>query len=234
MVYTVTELITRSWYLSGIVSKEEETVSGDQLHDGLNMLNALLSIKTMMQRLIPYYTTYLFTAVIGQEEYFIDDLISAETLTFNIQTVRYTMIRKSRTEYFQTPRANNVISIPFQYHFEREKGGSRLWMYFLPNETYEFTLHGKFSLSDVSLNQDLSLILDQFYIEYLRYALAEYMCQEYNITFQPQSALRLAEFEAQLVDISPIDLTMQKMSCLQGVTSLNYGDINIGKGWRPG
>jgi hypothetical protein len=60
---------------------------------------------------------------------------------------------------------------------------------------------------DVSVTkyQDLSIILDLFYIDYLRYALAEYMCQEYNITFQPQNQAKLNEFETTIFDISPIN-----------------------------
>jgi hypothetical protein len=233
MAYTVTELITRSFYLSGKTAKGLQTVSGEDLNDGLQMLNALLSFKTADQRLIPYFSIYNFTAVIGQEEYFIPNLVMPQTLTFTISTTRYSMISESRDKYFGTPRANDVQSLPYQYFIERCFQGSNLYMYFLPNETYPFQLTGKFSLEDVSLNQDLSTTYDQFYIEYLRYALAEYICQEFNITFQPQSAQKLKEFEQVLIDIGPIDLSMSKMSSLQKANFINYGDINIGRGWRP-
>jgi hypothetical protein len=235
MAYTTTQLITRAWYLSGVVARDEETVTGEQLTDGLNMLNALLSFKTANQRLIPYYQDYEFNGVIGQQKYFIPNLVLTETLTFVLNTVRYSMMLVQRREYFATPRANEINSLPYEYFVERTLGGSNLYMYFSPQDTYLFHLHGKFSLNDVTLGQDLSLTLDAFYIEYLRYALAEYMCQEYNITFQIQSEKKLTEFERVLIDISPIDFTLSKLSVLQRKQSPDiYGQANIGRGYIPG
>lgn len=233
MSYTVTELINESWYLSGIVSKDLETVSGSKLKDGLRMLNSLLSFKTANQRLIPYYKEYSFTAVIGQEKYFIPSLILAETLTFDLTQQRFSMSLKGRQEYFSTCRANNINSLPYIYHIERTFLGSNLYMYYLPDQTYEFKLWGKFSLSDVSLGQDLSLIFDQFYIDYLNYALSEYMCNQYNIQYQPQNQKKLDEFEKVIFDISPIDFGSRKSSFFNKGTTMNYGDYNIGKGYRP-
>lgn len=232
MAFTVTELITRSFYLSNVVASGQETVSGDQLEDGLNMLNAFLAAKTADKRLIPYFKPYVFIAIIGQETYFIPDLIATETLSFTISTVRYPMELIGRNDFFGTARANNVESLPYQYFVERALGGANLSMYFLPNQAYEFTLHGKFSLANVVLNQDLSLILDQYYLDYLRYGLAEYICQEYNIQFQPQQAMYLKRLEKTIYDTSPIDFTTKKKSTLQQKQGADiYGQVNIGKGW---
>lgn len=232
MAYTTTELITSSWYLSSIVARDLETVTGEQLNDGLRMLNAVLAVKTADQRLIPYYTQYDFNAVIGQEKYFIPNLIMAETLAFTLSSVRYPMLLVQRYEYFATSRANNVESLPYQYYIERCYGGSNLYMYFLPADTYEFSIHGKFSILPVSLNQDLSLSFDEYYLEYLRYVLAQYMCQEYNITFQPDNVKYLKQLEKQIFDISPIDFTVQKKSMFQTQQGPDiYGQVNIGHGW---
>lgn len=235
MPETTTQLITRSWYLSGVVSRDLETVTGDQLNDGLTMLNAFLSIKTADQRLIPYYTEYEFPAVIGQEKYFIPDLIQAETLVFYLQQVRYSMQSVGRYQFFGTGRADNVQSLPFQYFIERSFGGSDLYIYFLPDQTYLFRIHGKFSLANVTLGQDLSLTLDEYYREYMRYGLAQYICQEYNISFPDDNKMYLKQLEKILFDISPIDFTIKKKSMLtrrQGADI--YAQANIGKGWVTG
>lgn len=234
MAYTTTQLITRSWYLSGVVSRDLETVTGDQLNDGLDMLNAFLAIKTADQRLIPYYTPYEFSAVIGQEKYFIPDLIQAETLAFYLQQVRYPMQLVGRYEFFGTARADNVLSLPYQYFVERCFEGSNIYLYFLPDQTYLFRIHGKFSLANVRLGQDLSLTLDQYYLEYLRYGLAQYICQEYNITFPPDNKSYLVELEKILFDISPIDFTVKKKSMLtrqQGPDIYAQANITI---WTTG
>lgn len=233
MSYTVTQLITNSWYLSGIVSRDLEEVSFNQLNDGLTMLNAVLAVKTANRRLIPYYTLYDFTLVAGQEKYFIQNLIEVDTATFFIDSVRYSMIPQSRRTYFGTGRVNNIDSLPYNYYVERAFNGANIYLYFLPEQNYPAQLSAKFSLSSVTLNQDLSLTLDMFYIEYLRYALAEYMCEEYQLVLGAQPAQKLKEYEAIITDISPMDLTMSKMSSLQAESGINYADVNIGRGWRP-
>jgi hypothetical protein len=233
MAYSARQLIVNSWYTSGIISQQTQTVSAPKIFDGLNLLNDLLAIKTANTRLIPYYNQLILSAVIGQEGYFIENLIEIESLTFNIGPIRYPMQPASRKKYFATSRVDNINSLPFTYHLEREFGGAKLYIYFFPQSNYPLTLWGKFSLSEVTLDQDLSLTLDRFYIVYLRYALAEYMCAFLNIAMQQPQKEKLEELENMLVDISPIDLSTSKISSLQEVTGINYGDINIGMGWRP-
>ncbi len=236
MPYPATQLITRSWYLSGIVARDEEDVSGDQMNDGLEMLNSVLAIKAADQRMIPYYNDVDFLGVVGQEKYFIENLLLVESLTFTISTVRYSMIPEPRRQYFASPRANDILSLPFQYHVERTLGGSNIYMYFQPQDPYPFKVWGKFALLKVnSLLQDLSLTLDQFYIEYLRYALAQYMCQEYNIMFSPENRDALMSLENTIFDISPIDFTMSKLSFFTGSGGTDiYAQVNIGKSMTPG
>ena len=234
MAYTVTDLITRAYYLSQIVSRELETVSGQQLSDGLIWLNALLSLKSAYSRTIPYYNQYQFSAVPGQEEYFIPNLVQPETFTFNIGPVRYSTQPVSRRPYFGAGRVDNITSLPFDWHFERALGGGNIFLYFLPDTNYPCKIWGKFGLENVTLNQDLLTIYDEFYIDYLRYRLALRICSEFGIPMQPQAMAELEELEEAMTDISPPDLTLTKYSSLQGETGINWGDINIGRGWRPG
>lgn len=234
MAYTARRLITNSYYLAGIVSRSLQSVSGEQLSDGLDLLNDLLAVKAIHQTWIPYYQQYQLSLVHGQEEYFVPYLLQAETLTFNIGPVRYSMAPMARDKYFGDGRVDNISTLPFSWHLERCNGGSKIYIYFLPDENYPVKIWGKFGLASIANeNVDLSATYDLFYINYLRYALAEYMCAEYNITFQPQSQKKLDEIEAQLKDISPIDLHIKKLSTLTNESGINYGDVNIGRGWRP-
>ena len=235
MIYTVSELITRAFYLSGKVAQGFETVTGDDLTTGLFLLNALLDTKSADQRHIPYFKETIFSAIIGQQEYFVEDLLMVESATFNISEVRYSMDLVARRDYFGSGRVDNITSLPYQYHVERTKGGSNIFLYFLPEQNYPIKIWGKFSLADVSLNQDLALTLDLYYIEYLRYALAQYIADENGIILKPQLQKRLAEFEKLIIDISPIDFSMSKYSILQSSDGgLNWADINLGKGWSAG
>ncbi len=234
MAYSALTLITRAWYLSGIVARNLETVSGDQVTDGLFLLNVLLDFKASDVRLIPYFTRYAGTFVVGQEMYYIPNLYDIETMTFNIGTVRYPMNKTTRDVYFGNGRVDNINSLPFQYHLERTYGGSNVWVYFLPEQAYVFNLIGKFALTEVTLMQDMSLVYDQFYLEYLRYALAQFYCNEYNIAFAPEKLQMLRTYEKKLQDVSPPDLTLQKLNFINQDTTINWAFVNLSKGWTPG
>lgn len=233
MAYTARELITNSYYLSGIVSRLTQTVSGDQLKDGLRLLNALLAVKTAHSKLIPYFEKYNLTAVVGQEKYHIDNLILPQTFTFYIGTVRFSSTPKSRDGYFGEGRPT-VQSLPYSYRFERSLGGMDLYLYFIPNTTYPLEIFGKFGLDEIANeNVDLSASYDLYYIEYLRYALAEYLCGDYNIQMNPQNAQKLKELENIVRDISPIDLSCRKISSFGGGRSNDvWSAATLGRGWE--
>lgn len=234
MSYTVAELITRAYYLSQVVARDLQTVTGQQLDDGLIWLNALLSLKSAKTNLIPYYNLYEFAAIPGQEEYFVPLLVQPETLTFNIGPVRYSTAPQSRKPYFGSGRVDNITSLPFNWHFERCLGGSNIFMYFVPSQNYPIKIWGRFGFSDVTYNQDLEQTYEEYYIDYLRYRLAMRICSEYGLPMQPGAYEELMELESAMTDISPPDLSLTKISTLNGQPGINWGDINIGRGWRPG
>jgi hypothetical protein len=232
MAYTTLQLINNAYYESGIVSRGFETVSGQQAIDGLQFLNDLLQDKTVENGLIPYYQEYNFTAVAGQEAYFIPDLINVDTFVFFIDTVRYQTENRARREYFGTSRADNIQSLPGSWHMERTFGGATLYIYFKPNTAYPLTIWGQFRLDEVTINQDLSLTLDRFYINYLKYDLANRLCAEYNYSVPPGVAKTLQKLEDAISKKSgPMDLRLIKLSTLQRRGGINYGQVNIGHGW---
>ena len=232
MAYTTLQLINNAYYESGIVSRGFETVSGQQATDGLQFLNDLIDDKTVDNGLIPYYTEYDFAAVIGQEMYFIPNLINMDTFVFFIDTVRYQTQNRGRREYFGTSRADNIQSLPGSWHLERCFGGANLFIYFKPDQNFPLTIWGQFRLQEVALNQDLSLTLDRFYINYLKFDLANRLCAEYNYSVPPGVAKALNKYT---IDISkksgPMDLKLLKLSSLQRRGGINYGQVNLGHGW---
>lgn len=234
MAYTTTELITNSYYLSGVVSRDFETVSGSQLADGLRLLNDLLAVRTADSQMVPYYSKYELTAVIGQEEYFIPNLIQAETFTFNIGDVRYETSPVGRRDYFGAGRVDNIQALPFNYHIEPCLNGSNLYVYFEPSDLYPMTLWGKFSIGPVTLGQNLPATFDDFYQVYLKYGLSKYICNFNRISFTQDNLTELERLEAMIKDFSPPDLKIKKISTLRkGNSGLNWGDVNTGHGWRP-
>lgn len=233
MSYTALELINRAYNLSRIVSRGLQNVTGPQQEVGLYLLNAILETKGTNTRLIPYWQQYDGVFIAGTDSYSIPNLYEVETMTFFIQTVRYPMQKAARKEFFGDARVTNILSLPFQFHVERKEGGADVRVYFAPIDAYPFQIWGKFGLTDVTINQDLSLVYDRFYIEYLRYALADYICEDSGVSFNPQSAARLLQLEKMLMDVSPPDLRIYKQSTLRGEYIFNWAQANIGRGYTP-
>jgi hypothetical protein len=250
MAYTAQQLITRAWYLSGIVARNLQQVTGDQITDGLMLLNALLDFKQIEIDLIPYWTYIEMPVVATQEFYFLPYVAAVESVTFNLDVVRYPMDMVSRSNYYGSARVDNISSLPFSYNYNRALGGGNLALYFKPEADYPLKLMAKLFLVDVQLDTDLTNIseitpytfinsanqgYDTSYIEYLRYALAQYMCSEYGISFNPQSQRILDSYKRKLMYIGPPDLSLQKVTTLAANQAVgwNWGDVNIGRGWRP-
>jgi hypothetical protein len=232
MPYVSNELIADSYYASGVVSREFETVSGEQITSGLKWLNNIITEKAVDDSMIPYESTYSFTALEGVEIYSIPNLISIDTLVFFLDSVRYAMKYEKRNAYFGSSRVENIKTLPFMWYFERQFGGGDLYIYFKPDRNYPIELHGIFRLPSVELFQDLSLTLDEFYTTYLKYSLSDRICSEYNYTTPDNVTRQLAKYET-LIDKKSklLDLSVSKVSTLQKRGSLNYGFINLGKGW---
>ncbi len=251
MSYTAQQLITRSWYLSGIVARNLQTPTGDQITDGLALLNALLDFKQIETDLIPYYNYILMDAVPQQEYYFLPYVSEIESITFNINVVRYPMEYVTRTNYYGSSRVDNIYTLPFSWNFNRQLNGGELALYFIPDQTYPLKMMVKLFLVDVSLTTDLTDItqtglpytfinssnqgLDTAYIEYLRYSLSAFMCSEYGVQFNPQSQRILDSYKRKLMYEGPPDLSMKKSSILGAdqQPGYNFGDVNLGRGWRP-
>jgi hypothetical protein len=274
MVYTVTQLVTDAFTCSGIVGKEFEQVSGEQQEEGFQYLNSILAKKTADKSGIPYFLRYSSNFVIGQEQYTIPGLIDISSLTFFIDSppstpivppppyatmpvpavtgqsnqVRYSMRKVDRKLYWATPRANQIMSLPYQYYVERQYGGATntqpgilpnplggasIFVYFLPVAAYTFEIWGLFSLNSVVMGQDLSETLDQFYIDFLKFELAERICAEYDYSMPPGAAKQLSEYQL-IIDKREqrLDLTQQSISPLAQITDgINYAWANLSTGW---
>lgn len=248
MAYLARTLVQRSWYLSGIVARNLQGVTGDQETDGLALLNALLDFKQIEIDLIPYWTYFELPAVPNQEFYFLPSVCAIESLTFNVDQLRYPMDFSTRRAFYGSSRVDNISTLPFNWNFNRQLGGGNLALYFKPEANYPLKIMGKIFLTEVTLDTDLSNIastlpyiflnssnvgLDTSYLEYLRYALAQYMCSEYGFLFNPESEKILKKYERKLMFESPPDLSIIKTSILMQGTGINFGDVNLGNGWRP-
>jgi hypothetical protein len=225
------QLINYAWVLAGIVARDLDEVSGSQGADGLFWLNQILAEKSITARYIPFYTHYTFPTVVGQEIYFVPNIVELETLTFNIDVVRFEMRLDNRRHYFGAPRVDNIESLPYHYYFERVLGGGNIYLYFIPNKIYTMKAVGRFALTQVAATDDLSTQLDAFYQSYLMYELANRLCDWYKISLPPATEKQLIAFRDQFEDLNPMDLTIKTTSTLTKNGGFNWGQVNIGRGW---
>ena len=226
------ELVTLAYYISGVVSRDFETVSGSQLADGITMLNDLLTESSAKGNNIPYYTHQNFDCVKGQEEYFINDLIEVSALTYLNGNIRYSLDSKGRNEYFGSARAENVESLPSVYTVERSLGGSKIYIYMLPQDVFTFEITGKFFLSEVTTYTDLSTITDKYYQLYLKYGVAEMICQFNDVPFGMEKKQRLDLLESQIFQVDPPDMRFRKISAYSD-SGINYAAANLYRGFLP-
>jgi hypothetical protein len=234
MPYTTLQLITRAYYLSQVVSRELQTVTGDQITDGQYLLNAILDSKGSDLREIPYYQEYRFLTVQGQEMYYIPGLLSVDSMTFNIGPVRYAMNEETRVGYFGQYRIDDVQSLPFQYRMERVLDGMNVFMYFKPSQVFLMKIWGKFALTEVTLNTDLSQFFDLYYIEFLRHELCYYICNEYGATMPDGAMQQYKILEKKVMDVSPPDMSIRGLNYFGNTgLGLDWQVINLSGGWLP-
>lgn len=235
MAYTALNLITDAYYISNIVSRDFESLDGNQADIGLQFLNEVIADKTVEIGMIPYRTNATFTGVVGQEAYPITDLIEIDTLVYFIDDIRYPMRAMDANRYFGRGRADNINSLPYQYHVERNFDGATIYIYFPPVDTYTFEYWGRARLAQIAtLTQDLELTLDKFYTSYLKYALVERLCDEYGMQMMPGPAKRYQSYVRYIKKKSAtMDTTSTKRSTLQRQTYINYAQVNIGDFWYP-
>lgn len=234
MALLTSSLITEAYYLSSIVSRDFENVTGSQTTDGLRLLNEVIADRTIDHSTIPYTDKLTMNAVNGQSVYFIQNLIDLEVFVFYINGLRFQTINQKRKEFFGSFRQVDINSLPFNWHVERKLGGANLFLYFVPDTNFPLELWGQFRLGSVTLFQDLSLTLDLFYTNFLTYLLAERLCQFNSFNVPPDIAKQLEKYYEWISNNTNVmDLRTEKYSSLSGGGTINYAIANLSSGWIP-
>lgn len=230
MPITAQSLIAKSYYLSGVVGIENQTVTTEQLSSGLYLLNEILALFTLYPEMIPYYVEHHFDAIVGQKKYFIPNLVDIETFTYRIDTVRLPSAQTGRKQFFGTPWAMDVSSLPFKWMFERGIGGGYINIEFAPDQAFPLTVVGKFCYSNnLLLTDDISLLFGGDMIAYLRYKLAQKICGEWNKIYSEEARRELESIENKLKysNTGP-DLSIRKITQFSRTSGFNYATASFG------
>lgn len=225
------ELINRALNLSNILSRTLDQENDEEGKDGLFWLNRVLRRKSARGSLLPYYSHVPVTAVPGQEVYFIENLVTAEVLTYTLQGVRYSTRGESRNKYFGTTRAQNISSLPYKWYWERVNGGMNIYLYFFPADAYELMITGLSGLPLVDFDTELDDFYDDFLQELFLFETAESLCIFYKLSMPPATLDKLKELRHQCKTINPRDFSIKKQSLLGNANNLSYMQINLKDGW---
>lgn len=229
----VVELINKAWILAGAVGRDLDQVKGSQGIDGLDWLNIVLSEMAEDGMTIPYIQEVEVTMIVGQEKYFVPNLIQASTVTFNLDEVRFSLIRQQINDFKGSFRVNNINSLMVNYYVQRVIGGSDIYFYFKPSQDYPVHINGKFAVGNVQFNDDLNLVADLFFQSYIMYRLANKLALWYGLTPLPGLANELMAGEHRIKTINSPDMTFKPTGLLMGNQALNWAQINVGRGWMP-
>lgn len=241
MAFTTRELIVQSYYLSGVVARDYEFTGGSDIDDGLDRLNDFLTIKGAKTKLIPYFSFIDGTFTPREDTYFFANLVEIESMTFfllNTNTtgpasVRLSEWEQSRYEFFGSPRALNIDSLPIYWHMERTKGGSNVYVYPAPVEAYPYQIIGKFSLLSTTLDRDLESLFDDWYIVYLKYGLALALCAWRQVAPPINLVTMFEEMEQEMTTLAVMDFSLRKASYFGGNAMLTIADATFKNVWRP-
>lgn len=234
--YSVNKLITNAFYISKVRSKDYQAVGGDDITVGLDLLNKVLMHHSANTKMIPYYSDITITSVVGQEKYFIENLVEPMSLTFNKDVVRYPVAKVGRQIYHTSGKVDNVYSLPYRCTFERTKGGCDLYVEQPPSEPFPFHIWGKFGFDQVSygdLPADLTTVYDLWYIDYLENVLVKRICSYYGHPVDPEVQQVIDKVSANVNSMNYIDLTPVRHGQNQGSPIVNWMNVNLYKGYLP-
>lgn len=230
-VILASSVIVQALSIAGIVGEQFETPTNTQSAQGLRSLNELLGEFYADGVFLPYPSEVSVDLLDGQETYFVDNLYQVESISYTREGVRYPLRSLTRKQYFNPQRVNDIRSLPTTYFAERQLGGIKLFIYYLPNGNYPLLITGRFQLTDVDFSTDLRLTFDSFYITFLQYLLAQKLAELYSLDLRAVTKRKIAELERRVGDLSPSDVGMRPNGLLVGGdTPSSWMQVNFAPG----
>lgn len=171
---TPNDIIDRAYRIIGVRSKDR-ALSGDDIGQGLYILNQMLDHYSADSELIAYYDLISFPLTIGQESYTISDQVTADVTNKRLvylkyvnlidQQYRYPVRVENDTTFYRFTRDETVTRRPNLVFLQQEIGQSRITFIVKPDKAYTCVVKGKFILAHL----ELSTIITQVPIAYHRY-----------------------------------------------------------------
>ena len=229
-MYSVSELITDAYYLSRVVAREFETVSSSQTKAGLSMLNEVISDHNISSAMLPYYDEITLPVSAGEDQVFFQNMVTVETITILNGDVRHSLNRVGRDRFFNEPRVNNIRSLPYMYFYETRRISGVLNLYYSPDKDYVLTITGKRFQNPVALDFDMNNLFARFYTAYIKYALAERICNDNNITVNQGLQKILDYYQREISNMNPTDFSVNIANPYSG-SVIDPVQSQLSNGW---
>lgn len=237
MSFNTLELIGKAYNAARVNVQSFSKLTPEQTKNGIFLLNALLSQKTVDPSMLLYWKKLDGVFEAAEKEYFLENLISIQTLTYYMSdgTVRMPTLAQDMTVFNGAGRAENIETLPFTYWLNQSLGGSTLYVYPAPDQDYAYTIWGQFQLSNVTLFEDLSLVFPMYYILHLILELAYMICTFGAYSVPEELMLQLAKSRELIGNNGTVfDLSMRVLSTVNTSNYTNWAQINIDPSSVPG
>lgn len=177
-----------------------ESISGDEINNGLVVLNAMLAAWSTEELMIPFRSLDAFPLVVGQESYTIGqsgspninsvrpDYITDAWLTDTLSGIDYPINFYTSEQYEDVP-LKSIQSIPRWLYYDTQYPNGVIYIFPTSSAT-TYTLNiqsNKPIMQFATINS--SMILPGEYFKAMRYLLADELAPEYGFNIQPASKL---------------------------------------------
>jgi len=235
---TVREFVTQSYRL---ISADSPTMPlhGNDLSLGITVLNQLLQSYASTGLMLTISQNASVNVAIGQQDVTcgpatytptpditLGRLANLENAFLLLNGVTYPMIIESRAEFLSAWKFNPLKSLPRFVMVFPENQITRLRLYPSPSQPYEFNIRGKFQLTELTSNDDMSTV-PQYYLRYLMFALARDLAKykgrieawtpELEQMYQEAKDIMVASSEVNL------SITGERDSLLNGAYAIRAG-----------
>jgi len=220
---TANAIIQEAFKIISVFS-EESNLPGKRLKEGLDILNNLLSGYRSSAQLIAYDDVITFNLVVGQRQYEISNEVGADVTNNELARLKFITIEKDNIQYpIKYDDDNSFYESPINLLDQRmptraflQNGIKKSFINFLvlPDYAYLCTIKGKFVLSDLTLNTDITTV-PRYYTNYLEYAVAQLLHGRYpGSKWDANDDAMLNKLEQNVMSVADIDLSTNTGSAL--------------------
>ena len=101
-------------------------------------------------------------------------LANLENAWVTLNHVTYPLINEGRHDFFSSYKYDTLLGLPRFVIFKPETNITTLQVFPAPSQAYDLSVYGKFQLTSLTANDDMSSLPSYYYL-YLQFALAKYL-----------------------------------------------------------